>query len=217
MAKRSRKKKAFDNTFPVSARLQSAVFRSAWIALLLAVVTFLAYWPSLKSGFVYDARVEIIQEGFITSLSNLPAVLSLKVLGMNLMLGPRPGQLLYLMLNAAIWGKEPFGYHLSSNLLHAANVALLFVLLQRLIATEITGLTRSGVLRGQLAIAVAVSIFALHPIAVESVAEVSYSSSLLVVFFTLLALLAATSFRPEKFRAAMLCRRCGCFFVPLLP
>ena len=112
------------------------------MALLLAVVAFLVYWPSLKSDFVYDARVEIIDEGFITSLSNLPAVLSLKVLGMNLTLGPRPGQILYLMLIAAVCGKEPFGYHLSSNLLHAANVALLFVLLCRLIATEITGLAR---------------------------------------------------------------------------
>ncbi len=210
MAKRFRKKKAFDNTSP-SSHDSKVPFSGVWIALLLAVVAFLAYWPSLKSGFVYDARVEIIQEGFITSISNLPAVLSLKVLSMNLMLGPRPGQLLYLMLNAAIWGKEPFGYHLSSNLLHAANVALLFVLLQRLIATEIAGLTRSTFLKVQLAIAAATLIFALHPISVESVAEVSYSSSLLVVFFTLLALLAATFFRPEKFRAAMLIGSVGAF------
>ena len=42
---------------------------------------------------------------------------------MNLMLGSRPGQLLYLMANAALWGIDPWGYHLGSNLLHAANVA----------------------------------------------------------------------------------------------
>src|SRR5208282_1777855 len=90
-----------------------------WAPPLLAVVAFLVYWPSLQSDFVYDARTEILEEGFITSLSNLPAVLSLKVLGMHLMLGSRPGQLLYLMLNAAVWGKQPWGYHLTSNLLHA--------------------------------------------------------------------------------------------------
>lgn len=88
-------------------------------------MTFLVYWPSLNSDLVYDAREEILQEGFITSLSNLPAVLSLKVLGMHLILGNPPGQLLYMMLIASICGREPFGYHLCNNLLHAANVALL--------------------------------------------------------------------------------------------
>ncbi len=202
MAKRSRKKKAVDSS--VSAPATNFKASGVWVPLLLAVVAFLAYWPSLKSDLVYDAHAEIIEEGFVTSLSNLPTVLSLKVLGMNLTLGGRPGQLLYLMLNAAIWGKEPFGYHLSSNLLHAANVALLFVLLRRLIATEIAGLARSGVLKVQLALVAVVLIFALHPIAVESVSEVSYSSSLLVMFFTLLALLAATAFRPDNFRTAMI-------------
>ena len=168
------------------------------------MITFGVYWPSLKSDFVYDARTEILEEGFITSLSNLPAVLSLKVLGMNLMLGDRPGQLLYLMLIAAVCGKEPFGYHLCSNLLHGANVALLFVLLRRLVATELTGLTRNGVLKAQLAMAAVTLVFALHPIVVEPVAAVNYSSDLLVTFFTLVALLSATAFRPENFRVAMI-------------
>jgi len=176
---------------------------NGWLPLLLAVVTFLVYWPSLTSDFVYDARLEI-NEGFITSLSNLPDVLSLKVLGMNLMLGDRPGQLLYMMLVAAVFGKEPFGYHLCGNLLHAVNVALLFVLLLRLTKTEITALARTGALKVQLAVVAATLLFALHPIAVETVSGVSYSSDLLVTFFTLLALLAATTFRSDNFRVAML-------------
>ncbi len=49
-----------------------------WAPLLLAAVTFFVYWPTLKSDFVYDGHIEILDEGFITSLSNLPAVLSLK-------------------------------------------------------------------------------------------------------------------------------------------
>jgi hypothetical protein len=111
-------------------------FSSLGSPLLLAAIAFLLYWPSLSSDFVYDARAEILDEGFITSISNLPTVLSFKVLGMPLMLGDRPGQILYLMLIAAVCGKTPFGYHLCSNLLHAVNVALLFVLLRRMAATE---------------------------------------------------------------------------------
>jgi protein O-mannosyl-transferase len=204
MAKRSMKKKATGgNASPVvpdsTKSLPKSTFgmlvSASWVPLLLAVATFSIYGPSLQSDFVYDARKEILEEGFITSLTNLPAVLSMKVLGMNLMLGDRPGQLLYLMLNAAIWGKEPWGYHLSSNLLHAANVALLFVLMRRLIATEMAGLTRKGLVKIRLATVAVTLIFALHPITVESVSNVSYSSDLLVTFFTLLTLIAATFFR----------------------
>lgn len=187
----------------------------AWVSdfglpFLLALVAFLVYWPSLQSDFVSDARLEI-DEGFVTSLSNLPTVFSLKSFSMNLMLADRPGEMLYLMLNAALWGKTPFGFHLDSNLLHAANVALLFVLLRRLIATEMPELSRTDFLKAQLAAVAATLIFALHPIATESVSEVSFSSNLLVTFFALLALLAATAFRPGHFSKALLMGTAGAF------
>jgi hypothetical protein len=165
-------------------------------------VTFLVYWPSLSSDFVYDARKEMLEEGFITSISHLPDVLSLKVLSSNLMLGDRPGQLLYLMLIALVCGRDPFGYHLCSNLLHAANVALLFVFLKRLVVTQVP-LQMDG-LKIQVALVVVTLIFAVHPIAVEPVSGIGYSSDLLVAFFTLMALLAATAFQPENVRSALL-------------
>jgi tetratricopeptide (TPR) repeat protein len=57
---------------------------------------------------------------------------------------------------------------------------------------------------GAPAAAAVTLIFALHPIAVETVAAINYSSDLLVTCFTLLALLAALRFRPENFRGALL-------------
>jgi len=169
-----------------------------WVPLLLALVAFLVYWPSLKSDFVYDARQEILVEGFITSPANLVDVLSFKVLGMNLMLGDRPGQLLYLMVQAALFGKSPWGYHLSSNLLHATNVALLFVFMRRLVEQEVMKPGQKNGLKVQLALVSVSLIFALHPIATEPVSGVSFSSDLLATLFVLLALLAATAFHPEK-------------------
>ena len=213
MAKRSRRQKVIRNDglpvkFDTGEVHPLSILRTPlsgfWMALLLAVVTFLVYWPSLQSDFVYDAHTEILEEGFITSISNLPAVLSLKVLGMKLMLGSRPGQLLYLMLLATVWGKQPFGYHLCSNLLHAVNVALLFILLRRLIAPELTYPLRKDGLKVLLALNTVTLIFAVHPIATEPVAAVSYSSDLLVTFFTLAALLSATAFHPESFRTALI-------------
>lgn len=154
MAKRTKKKRAL----PPPAVPCPLVWESSnweiWIALLLAAVSFLVYLPSLRSEFVYDAHKEIIEEGFITSLSNIPSVLSFKVLGMNLMLGDRPGQLLYLMIIAEVSGKAPFAYHFCSNLLHAANVALVFILLSRFVKTAVPAPTAKSQWKVPLAISV---------------------------------------------------------------
>jgi tetratricopeptide (TPR) repeat protein len=213
MAKRSTKRKVPRSvaTAHQPKAASESLLSQTGVALLLGLATFLAYWPSLQSDFVYDARIEILREGFITSLSNLPDVLSFKVLTMNLMLGDRPGQLLYLMSIAAVCGKTPFGYHLCSNLLHAANVALLFVFLRRLAKSEFPALSPREVRRVQIAVAAVTLIFALHPLAVESVAAVNYSSDLLVLFFTLLALLAATFFNPENVRTMVIAGVVGTF------
>ena len=172
------------------------------IPLLLAAVAFVVYLPSLKSGFVYDARIEILEEGFIPNISNLHQVLTLKVLGMKLMLGDRPGQLLYLMGIAFLSGQNPLLYHLCGNLLHAANAALLYLFLRRLIVLDTTSKSKVA---GYLDLGVSVAcvlVFAVHPIAVESVANISYSSDLLVTFFTLVALIAATFFRAGNERVS---------------
>ena len=182
-----------------------------WMALLLANIAFLIFSPSLHADLVYDAVEEIINEGFITSISNLPSVLSLKVMSMPIMLQDRPGQLLYMMLDAGIWGKNPFGYHLSSNLLHAANVGLLFFFLCRLLAMELAGSAGKEKLRVRVATAIATLVFALHPIAVETVSAVSYCGDLLATFFTLLALITATYFRPDNLRTAVSLGSAGAF------
>jgi tetratricopeptide (TPR) repeat protein len=175
-----------------------------WLPGLLAVVCFLVYWPSLGSDFVYDARTQIIEEGYVRSLARLPEVLSLHVLSMNLILGSRPGELLYLMINAALWGEKPWGYHLVSNFLHAVNVALLLVLLRRLTTTELTEPSEHDKWKIPLALTAVSLFFGLHPLAAETVSEISYSSDLLVTFFTLTALLLATRFRPDDGTALLI-------------
>src|ERR1700683_2552976 len=98
MTKRSKKKKerhlsaAKSASNPEKSPLEltlATLFAHAFIPLALAAVTFCAFAPSLGADFIYDARKEILEEGFITSLSNLPAVLSLQALGMHSMLEDR--------------------------------------------------------------------------------------------------------------------------------
>jgi protein O-mannosyl-transferase len=179
-----------------------------WLALLLAGIAFLIYLPSLHSGFVYDGPL-LIQEGFFTSISNLGDVLSFKVLSSHLMLADRPGQLLYLMLIAAVSGTEPFLYHLCDNVLHAANVAMLFVFFLQLVKAEFPDLIAGLYKRVLLAAGVVTLIFGLHPLTAEPVSAISYSSDLLVTFFTLGALLAAVAFNPANTKSAFVAGSIG--------
>lgn len=84
-------------------------------------------------------------------------------------------------LDSQLFGMNPFGHHFINLLLHAANVMLLFLLLQWL-----TGYTGCS-----LAVAV---LFAVHPVNVESVAWIAERKTLLCMFFFLLTLLAYVRF-----------------------
>jgi tetratricopeptide (TPR) repeat protein len=81
------------------------------------------------------------------------------------------------MLDTQLFGLNPAGHHVTSLLLHIANVLLLFALLHRM--------------TGALWLSVWVAaLFALHPLNVESVAWVSQRKTVLSTMFWLLTLLA---------------------------
>jgi tetratricopeptide (TPR) repeat protein len=90
-------------------------------------------------------------------------------------------------LDYAVWGMDPFGYHLTNLVLHAANAVLFYRLAFRLLqlARPTAG---EGALR--LGAAVAALFFALHPLRVESVAWVTERRDVLSAFFYLLTVLA---------------------------
>lgn len=162
-----------------------------WTIGLLAAVTFAAFLPALRGGFVYDSRIQVLTDSFLHDAANWPAVLTGRVLGRDVLDFNRPAMLASLMLDAAMWGKEPFGYHLTSVLLHTLDVVLVWLLLDRL------GAPRPD--RGMLTPAViGALVFALHPIVTETVCEPSYREDLLVATFTLAALLIALGARPTS-------------------
>ncbi len=158
------------------------------LAALVGLLTFALYLPSLWSGFVYDAEAQILIGEYVHDPSHFPDVLTLRVLGQDVLDGNRPVQLGSLMLDSVIWGKNPVGYHLTSNLLHAANASLVFFLLMTLLRGAKSvfpdGAAAVSALAGTL-------VFAAHPLMVEPVAEVSSREDPLAVFFVLTALLLA--------------------------
>jgi tetratricopeptide (TPR) repeat protein len=80
------------------------------------------------------------------------------------------------MVDYAAYGLKPRGHHLTSILFHAANTALLFLLLHQL----------TGSLWRSLFVA---AVFGVHPLRVESVAWVAERKDVLSLFFGLLALI----------------------------
>lgn len=164
---------------------------SALGALAVGLLAFLLYFPSLSSGFVYDAEAQILNDSYIHTPANLWDVVSLRILGHDMLDFNRPFYLFSMMMDSLCWGKNPFGYHLTSNLLHAINSALVFLLAVLLLEParqQMSDATlRTIAFLGAL-------FFAVHPASVEPVAEVSYREDSLAVFFILLALLGAERF-----------------------
>lgn len=182
-------------------------------ALALAAITLAVFFPALSAGFVYDAKLQIETGGFIHDPWNWLNVLSLRVLAMDVLDFNRPVHLASLMLDAALWGKEPFGYHFTSMLVHAVNVVLVWAIAR--------GLNRAGReadaderQTGGLSCLLAALLFAVHPIVTEAVCEPTYREDLLATKFSLSGLLLAIKHSPAAagwdWKRALGCATC-CF------
>lgn len=195
-------------------------------AAALAAITLVVFSPTLSGEFVYDARLQIGTDPFLHDPANWLDVLSFRVLARDVLDFNRPVHLASLMLDAAAWGKEPFGYRLTSVLLHAVNVVLVWAVGRKLFGDAARGDVTTHAVGdgGQPQIATSLTttlasmlpplVFALHPVVVEAVCEPTFREDLLVAFFTLSGLLLAMGHRPadgnDGWRAA------GCVACSLL-
>lgn len=146
----------------------------ALAAIALGLVTAGLFSRALQNDFVeiddtaYVTKNPYVRQGF--SAESLAWVQTAVVVG-----NWHPVTMLSHMLDVQVFGLAAWGHHLTSLLLHAANTALVFVLLWRL--------------TGHAAPALAAAIlFGWHPQRVESVAWVAERKDVLSGFFGLLAL-----------------------------
>ncbi len=175
-------------------------------AALLAGLTVAVFSATLSADFVYDARLQVLTDPFLHDPANWLNVLSFRVLGMDVLDFNRPVHLASLMLDAAVWGVEPFGYHLTSILLHAANVVLVW-----LVAREVLGRGDGPAASHPLVPVIAALFFAVHPVVVEAVCEPTFREDLLAAVFTLTAVMIAARHperRGDDLRRAGLCSAC---------
>lgn len=124
----------------------------------------LVYWNALAGEFVWDDRFLIVDNPRVQSLARLPELLGndyVFVAETELAYGYfRPVSSLSLAIDWAIWGANPFGFHLTNLILHAAASLLVCWLALGL------GLGRGVAWAGGL-------LFAVHPIHAESVAWIA--------------------------------------------
>ena len=85
-------------------------------------------------------------------------------------------------LDYQVWGRDPFGYHLTNLLLHLANTVLVLVLVFRVLRKRTETAAYVAVLTA--------AIFGVHPLHVESIAWATERKDLLFALFYLLALLS---------------------------
>jgi tetratricopeptide (TPR) repeat protein len=146
------------------------------------LVTCAAFWPALQGEFSWDDDTNLVTNlryrGFGGS--------QIKWMFTNTLMGHyMPFTWLTFALDHVLGRMDPWGYHLVSLLLHAANAILVYLVARRLltVALQTTVDTRAGA-------AVAGLLFALHPQRVESVAWISDRATILCGTFYLVAVLA---------------------------
>ena len=154
------------------------ISRPGFIALALALLTLFIYLPARHHGFIaYD------DPDYVSDNARVQNGLSAAGLRWAFTTGHasnwHPLTWLSHMLDAELFGPGPAGPHFVNALLHAANTALLFVVLLLLCG---------GATLWRCAWVAA--LFALHPLHVESVAWIAERKDVLSAFFFLLSLAA---------------------------
>jgi protein O-mannosyl-transferase len=146
------------------------------LSILVFVLVAWVFLPSIRNGFI-----DLDDPAFISENVNVRHGFTWTGIGWafaNSVGGSwHPLTWLSIMFDCALFGVQPAGHHLTDLLLHAANSALLFLVLRRM-----TGATWRSVLVALL--------FGLHPLHVESIAWAAERKDTLSTLFWMLSLLA---------------------------
>lgn len=148
--------------------------KAFYLLLLLVVITFCVFLNAIPNGFVYD-DISVIEENyFIKSPGNLPKIFSKEYFSLSNELSYRPVVTLSYFLDYAVWGLNPFGYHLSNVAIHAFNVFMFCILVNNLVKSRLIAFFSA-------------LIFSIHPCVTEAVNAISYREDLLVAGFSFLS------------------------------
>jgi len=178
MAKRSEKKNALggDDSRPAPRKMVSVPPLPSWLnrdwmwGLLLVLAVFVTYTPVWWAGFIWD------DDAFITNNPCIVGPRGLKEIWTTSAADICPLTLTTVWVEHALWGLNPLPYHLVNVLLHAACAVLLWRVLLGL------HVPKPGAWLGA-------TLWALHPVQVESVAWITEIKNTQSGLFYLLSIL----------------------------
>ena len=154
---------------------------------LVGLVTLAVFSPVLQNWFIdWDDDVNIVENVNFRGLGWR----QLRWMFTNLDMGHyQPLSWVTLGLDYVLWGLDPFGYHLTNLLLHAANAVVFYFVALRLLSAVFRESIAAEELSLRVAAALAALLFAIHPLRVESGAWVTERRGLLAGLFFLLSIL----------------------------
>jgi len=159
---------------------------ASWLVpVLIALVTFAAFLPTLQNQFVtWDDAKNFLENAHYRGLGWT----HIRWMWTTHLGHYIPLTWMTLGLDYLLWGMNPFGYHLTSLLLHAANAVVFFFVVHRILTLALPSPSERG---HALAVAAgfAALVFAIHPLRVESVAWVTERRDVLSGLFYLSAIL----------------------------
>jgi hypothetical protein len=193
----------------MSDRTTARPWKPYVLAAAAALMAAIVYLNAVNNPFVYDDRRVVLENYSIRDLSNIRALFLNDVF--------RPVVNISYALDYARSGLDPFGYHVTSLLLHASNVVLLFLLV-RVLAGDARAMRRAAATapprdrrerkkkrpaiepgsweeRQEVADTATTAAFAssavwaVHPLMTQAVGYVSGRSELLCAFFILMSCL----------------------------
>jgi len=169
-----------------SAGVTDRVSRARLVLVIAALVaiTFAAYGPALRAGFIWDDDSYVTQNPALRNgLDGLASVWVPRVT-------PQYYPIVFttFWIEWQLWDGDPLGYHIVNIALHAINAVLLAFVLSRIGAPR------------EAAWMIAF-LFALHPVHVESVAWITERKNVLSMSFFLLAALTYLKFDGQRYAA----------------
>jgi tetratricopeptide (TPR) repeat protein len=150
--------------------LPAAPTAGVWAGVvLIAIVAFIAYLPSINGGFVWDDDL-LLTNNYLIKASN----------GLHRFWCTTeakdywPATFTTFWIEWRLWGMNSTGYHVSNLILHIVEALLIWIVLRKL---SIPGAF------------LAAMIFAVHPVNVESVAWIAQRKNTMAMLFFLLSIL----------------------------
>lgn len=153
--------------------------------LLVVLVTFVAFLPTLRNEFVnWDDPANLVDNPHYRGLGwpQLRWMFTTFHMGHYI-----PLTWVTLGVDYLLWGMNPRGYHLTNLLLHIATAVVFYFVTLRLLKLAVSGASDAGT---RLASGFAALVFAIHPLRVESVAWATERRDALSGLFFLLTILA---------------------------